>query len=186
MRVRLSTSVIFALGLLLPGCDEEVEDADGVAWNGGSDDDDGEGAGAASDPWGPDGEDEDDSWGDDSGEDPSGGDPSGGSTDPTGSDPSGGDPSGGDPSGGDPSGGDPTGGDPSGGDPTDDSGDSGDSGSTGTSPYTGGWDVGDCQASIPAGSGYAGDIAGTDQFGESVQLHDFCHKAVLVVVGTFT
>ena len=57
------------------------------------------------------------------------------------------------------------------------------------SPYTGGWDIGTCQSDItPSGTGVGQvvpDFSLTDQFGDSVRLHDFCHKAVLLTEGSF-
>ena len=61
----------------------------------------------------------------------------------------------------------------------DDSSTSGEPG--GESPYAGGWDVGACDSA----SGPGDTIVGTDQHGENVYLRDFCHKAVLFVLGNF-
>ena len=55
-------------------------------------------------------------------------------------------------------------------------------------PYTGGWPIGDCRNDIQADNsleqdGVAPNFALTDMHGDTVQLHDFCHMAVLVVTG---
>lgn len=52
-------------------------------------------------------------------------------------------------------------------------------------PYMGGWDIGDCQNEIGAGMDVLADISLSDQFGESVRLYDFCHKAILLTDGSF-
>lgn len=56
-------------------------------------------------------------------------------------------------------------------------------------PYQGGWDIGDCQSEITGATddpgGAISDFSFTDQFGETVRLYDFCHKAVLIVEGAF-
>ena len=54
------------------------------------------------------------------------------------------------------------------------------------SPYAGGWDIGNCQESIPLDGSTSYDWIGFDQFGDEVRLYDFCHKAVLVHAATFT
>lgn len=56
------------------------------------------------------------------------------------------------------------------------------------SPYTGGWDVGCCQAEVAPQNGWSPGQVGvntimpdwtmTDQFGDSVRLYDFCHDAI--------
>ena len=56
-------------------------------------------------------------------------------------------------------------------------------------PYTGGYGADSCRDEI-ASTGHAeGDIAEDfelmDQFGETVRLHDFCGRAVLLVSGAF-
>jgi peroxiredoxin len=57
----------------------------------------------------------------------------------------------------------------------------------GDHPYEGGWPIDACRWDIEDGSVRVGDIAPDfeleDQFGETVRLHDFCGKAVLVTVG---
>jgi hypothetical protein len=57
------------------------------------------------------------------------------------------------------------------------------------SPYQGGWDIGTCQDSIVAThngqGGVLDDFSVDDQFGESVRLYDFCHKAILLTDGSF-
>lgn len=53
-------------------------------------------------------------------------------------------------------------------------------------PYTGGWPIDDCRHDLPAaGTGnevgaVAADFALTDQFGDTLRLHDFCGKAIIV------
>lgn len=60
-------------------------------------------------------------------------------------------------------------------------------GDTGGSPYTGGWDIGDCQDDVVAGAWdpYAmgpgvvlPDWYLTDRYGEMVRVRDFCHNAI--------
>ncbi len=56
-------------------------------------------------------------------------------------------------------------------------------------PYTGGWPIDDCRASVqPTGNG-VGDVAEPfqlqDQYGELVRFHDFCDHVVLLISGTF-
>lgn len=67
--------------------------------------------------------------------------------------------------------------------------DTGDDGGPAGSPYAGGWDVGDCQDQIVAtGTSVGGivpDFQLTDQFGDTVRLYDFCHKAVFLTAGSF-
>lgn len=53
------------------------------------------------------------------------------------------------------------------------------------SPYMGDWDIGDCQDDITPGADVLADISLSDQFGESVRLYDFCHKAILLTDGSF-
>ena len=57
------------------------------------------------------------------------------------------------------------------------------------SPYTGGWDIGDCQGDIvPTGNqpgGIAHDFTRMNQHGEALRLYDFCHTAVLLTAGAF-
>jgi thiol-disulfide isomerase/thioredoxin len=69
-----------------------------------------------------------------------------------------------------------------------DSGEVGDAPPT-TSPYQGGWDIGDCQGEIGSATndpgGALGDITFTDAFGDEVRLYDFCHKAIWLVEGAF-
>ena len=59
----------------------------------------------------------------------------------------------------------------------------------GDHPYTGGWPIDDCRDSIQSTGTFDGDIAEnwtrTDQFGESISLHDFCDHAVLLVGSAF-
>ena len=57
-------------------------------------------------------------------------------------------------------------------------------------PYTGGWPIdGECRDLIEATGNNEGDISQDwslpDQFGDTVRLHDFCAKTILVVTGTF-
>lgn len=58
-------------------------------------------------------------------------------------------------------------------------------------PYTGGWPIDSCRADMAGEeTGTAeGDVAPgwelTDQFGETVRLHDFCGKVVLLVSAAF-
>ncbi len=58
-----------------------------------------------------------------------------------------------------------------------------------TSPYLGGWDIGDCQDSIVATGTGVGQVVPDfvlgDQNGDQVRLYDFCHKAVFLVAGAF-
>jgi peroxiredoxin len=53
-------------------------------------------------------------------------------------------------------------------------------------PYQGGWNKGDCRNDIEATGNGVGDIArdfeAVDQFGDTVRLHDFCDRAVLVIL----
>ncbi len=56
-------------------------------------------------------------------------------------------------------------------------------------PYTGGWAIGDCRNDLD-GEGYGvGDIVenvtATDQFGDTLKLHDFCDKEVFLVHAAF-
>jgi len=157
MPMRSKTTSLFvcvALGLFVPACDDETEDADGVPWipTGGDPTDAAGGSSGESDSassWGD--SDDSDTW-----------DSAGDSGDDTDGD-----------SAGESSGGYDSGGESSG-------GDSGAAG--GDSPYAGGWDVGACDDA----SGPGDAIVGTDQNGDSVYLRDFCHKAVLLVLGNFT
>ncbi len=52
-------------------------------------------------------------------------------------------------------------------------------------PYTGGWPIGPCRDALQAtGNGIgqvAQDFALTDQYGDTVRLHDFCDQEVLLV-----
>lgn len=52
-------------------------------------------------------------------------------------------------------------------------------------PYAGGWAIGDCHASVVSTGNNPGQIAQdfalTDQHGDTVHLHDFCDRAVLLV-----
>jgi hypothetical protein len=67
--------------------------------------------------------------------------------------------------------------------------DTGDGGGAGESPYQGGWDIGDCQDEVVATGTQIGQVVPdfqlTDQFGDTVRLHDFCHKAVFITDGAF-
>ena len=51
-------------------------------------------------------------------------------------------------------------------------------------PYTGGWEIDSCRSSITATGSSVGDVAAnfslSDQYGDTVKLHDFCGKAVLL------
>lgn len=58
-------------------------------------------------------------------------------------------------------------------------------------PYTGGWEIDVCRSQMPEeGTGTAvGDIAPdfalSDQYGDTLRLHDFCGKAVMLVSAAF-
>ena len=56
-------------------------------------------------------------------------------------------------------------------------------------PYMGGWDVTRCNADPqPTGDAVGqitADFALPDQYGEDVELYDFCQKTILLVTGTF-
>jgi len=56
-------------------------------------------------------------------------------------------------------------------------------------PYTGGWAIGDCRNDITGTGTRKGDIAAnfakTDQYGDTLRLHDFCDRAVLLVGAAF-
>lgn len=56
-------------------------------------------------------------------------------------------------------------------------------------PYTGGWAIGACRHDlVPSGTDVgdvAPDFALTDQFGETLHLHDFCDREVLLVSAAF-
>jgi hypothetical protein len=57
-------------------------------------------------------------------------------------------------------------------------------------PYKGGWAIdAACKDDIESTGNEVGDIAedfeGTDQFGETVRLHDFCGKTILLTSGAF-
>ncbi len=58
-------------------------------------------------------------------------------------------------------------------------------------PYTGGWEIDACRAQMDdEGTGTAvGDVAPnfalTDQYGDTLRLHDFCGKAVEIVSAAF-
>ena len=60
---------------------------------------------------------------------------------------------------------------------------------TPTTPYEGGWPVGACRDEIePTGNAagqVANDFALTDQFGDTVHLHDFCDRVVWLVFAAF-
>ncbi len=169
MPMRFKTTSLFvcvALGLFAPACDDETEDPNGVPWIPGNGDptDAGGGSSGESDSassWGE--SDDSDTWGSAGGETTDTTDGSGNDSDPG--------ESAGESSGGDDSAGESTGGDNSDSD-----------GAGGDSPYVGGWDVGACDDA----SGPGDSIVGTDQNGDSVYLRDFCHKAVLLVLGNFT
>lgn len=165
MRVRQSASIIAGLALLGFGCAAEPDGSNmgsfaETAWNGQDDDDADE-------------DDADDSSSNDSDDD----DSAGSGEDPMPDDDA-------DPSDGPPPSGSDTDGDP---DPTDDGSSSGGEPEVDPpdSPYAGGWDIGECQQTI-SGTSVASDFTASDQFGDDVRLYDFCHKAVLVVVGSFT
>lgn len=60
----------------------------------------------------------------------------------------------------------------------------------GDHPYQGGWPIGDCRHSItPTGNNRPGDIAQQfallDQYGDTVRLHDFCDKEVVLIGAAF-
>ena len=52
-------------------------------------------------------------------------------------------------------------------------------------PYTGGWAMGACRHDIESTGNLVGDVAEQfeleDQFGDTVRLHDFCDREVLLV-----
>lgn len=52
-------------------------------------------------------------------------------------------------------------------------------------PYTGGWAMGSCRHDIQSTGNRVGDIAHnfalTDQYGDTLRLHDFCDRAILLV-----
>lgn len=56
-------------------------------------------------------------------------------------------------------------------------------------PYTGGWAIGACRDSIqPTGNGIGqvtGDFGLLDQHGDTLRLHDFCDREVLLVSAAF-
>ena len=56
-------------------------------------------------------------------------------------------------------------------------------------PYMGGWDITRCnQDPTPTGDAVGqvtADFAAADQYGEDVELYDFCQKTILLVTGTF-
>ena len=69
-----------------------------------------------------------------------------------------------------------------------------DTGSGGTDPSPdryaeGGWTIGACADSVRATGNRVGQVASdfalTDQFGETVHLHDFCDRAVWLVFAAF-
>ena len=158
MRYRTtSLFVCVALGLFAPACDEETEDP-GVPWVPGNADPTDAAGGSSGE------SDSASSWGDsnesDTWDSAESGDDSAGN-DSVGDDSAGGSSAGDDSAGESSGGGDSAGGD---------------------SPYAGGWDVGACDDV----SGPGDTLVGTDQNGDSVYLKDFCHKAVLLVLGNFT
>ena len=56
-------------------------------------------------------------------------------------------------------------------------------------PYTGGWDIGACRHDLDATGDGVGQVTDNfeliDQFGDTLKLHDFCHKEVLLVGAAF-
>ena len=56
-------------------------------------------------------------------------------------------------------------------------------------PYAGGWTIGACRDDVePTGNAagqVANDFALTDQFGDTVHLHDFCDRVVWLVFAAF-
>jgi hypothetical protein len=57
-------------------------------------------------------------------------------------------------------------------------------------PYAGGWTIDKaCKDAVPASGDGLGQVAhdfqAPDQFGETVRLHDFCAKTILLVNGTY-
>ena len=56
-------------------------------------------------------------------------------------------------------------------------------------PYTGGWAIGSCRNSIVSTGTDVGDISNDfeliDQFGDTLRLHDFCDREVLLVSAAF-
>lgn len=56
-------------------------------------------------------------------------------------------------------------------------------------PYQGGWKKGDCGTIEPTGDDVgdvAEDFAITDQYGDTVHLHDFCDRVVLIEFSGFS
>ncbi len=56
-------------------------------------------------------------------------------------------------------------------------------------PYTGGWAIGACRHDLSSTGHDVGEVADdfelTDQFGDSLSLHDFCDREVLMVSAAF-
>ena len=56
-------------------------------------------------------------------------------------------------------------------------------------PYAGGWPIGACRHDIVSTGNEVGDIVEDfellDQYGETVRLHDFCDRQVLLVSAAF-
>ena len=56
-------------------------------------------------------------------------------------------------------------------------------------PYTGGWAIGACRNDVESTGHDVGDIADdfelVDQFGDTLRLHDFCDRQVLLVSAAF-
>ena len=56
-------------------------------------------------------------------------------------------------------------------------------------PYTGGWAMGSCRGDLTDTGWAVGEVAQNfalmDQFGDTVRLHDFCDRAVMLVAAAF-
>ena len=56
-------------------------------------------------------------------------------------------------------------------------------------PYTGGWAIGDCHDEVISTGNEVGQIADdfslNDQFGDTIRLHSFCDRSVLLVAAAF-
>ncbi|MEN0061126.1 MAG: hypothetical protein AAGA48_03195 [Myxococcota bacterium] len=56
-------------------------------------------------------------------------------------------------------------------------------------PYLGGWAIGDCRNDLTGTGSTVGSVAFDfelrDQFGDTLRLHDFCDRAVMLVAAAF-
>ena len=56
-------------------------------------------------------------------------------------------------------------------------------------PYAGGWSLDECRKSIESTGDQLGDIVNNfelvDQYGQTLKLHDFCGRAILLEVSVF-